>query len=75
MIIEAISVDEDVTYSWHVLASDWQPEESKLLFSIVVDLWVTMRGFAYASAWMEEHKIDSQKNIQKSKGLRKTIST
>ena len=74
-IIEAITVDEDIIYSWDVLASDWQPEESKLLFSMVVDLWVTMRGFAYASAWMEKHKIDSQKNIQKSKGLRKTIST
>ena len=24
---EAISVDKDVTYSWHVLASDWQPEK------------------------------------------------
>ena len=75
IIIEAICLDEDVNCSWRVVASDWQPEESKLLFSMIVDLWVKMRGFAYASAWMEKHKLDSKKNLQKSKGLRKTITT
>ena len=30
MIIEAICSDKDVNCSWHVVASDWQPEENKL---------------------------------------------
>jgi hypothetical protein len=36
-------------------------------------MWITVRGFSYASAWVEKMKVAQQKTTQKSKGLRKTI--
>ena len=38
---------------------------------MIVDLWVTMRGFSYASAWNEKYKQAKQKTTRKSKGVRK----
>ena len=32
---------------------EWEPEESQVLFNMIVDLWVTIRGFSYTCSWME----------------------
>ena len=42
---------------------------------MVVDLYVTIRGFAFANAWVEQYKAATKTNLQKSKGLRKKINT
>ena len=41
------------------------------LLTLVVDMWVTIRGFSHASAWVEKYKVEQKKSTQKSKGLRK----
>lgn len=40
------------------------------LLEMVVAQWVKIRGFSYASAWVEQYK-ETQKNLKKSKGVRK----
>jgi len=40
---------------------------------MVAELWVTVRKYAFTSAWMELHKQAQKKGIQKSQALRKTI--
>jgi len=36
-----------------------------------MELFVTIRGFSYASAWLEKYKQKNKKGTQKSKSLRK----
>ena len=67
--------DEDVLFYWSIVSSDWAKEEAEQLLKMVVDLYVTIRGFAFASAWVEEYKACTKTNLQKSKGLRKKINT
>ena len=43
------------------------------LLKCIVDLFVTVCGFSYASAWIEKHKQSEKKSTQRSKGLRKKI--
>ena len=63
MIIVAICLDKYVNCSWHVVRLTGSPRKTScMLFSIIVDLWVTMREFAYASAWMEKQKSKGLKN-------------
>lgn len=39
---------EPVKVHWDHLSSEWEEEESTLLFNMVTGLWVTMRGFSLA---------------------------
>ena len=74
-LIREVSLDESVKSHWNTISAEWGEEESKVLFNMIVDLWVTMRGFSYTSTWMEHHKIETKKSVQKSKGLRKNLNS
>ena len=51
---------DEVKTFWTWLSNEWKDEDSKLLFRMVVELFVTVRGFSYASAWIEQrHKIST----------------
>ena len=65
--------DEDVAFFWSLLSADWGEDDSKALLELFVDMFLTIRGFLFASAWMEKYKAASAKTLQKSKGLRKTL--
>ena len=65
--------NEDVQFHWSILSAEWNIEEEKALLPMILDLWVTIRGFSYASAWNEKYKCEQQKSTQKSKGVRKEL--
>ena len=65
--------NEDVLFYWSMIGSDWEEDESAALLPMVVNLWVTVRGFSYASAWVEKYKAKHKKSVQKSKGVRKQL--
>lgn len=44
---------DEVKYHWNTLSVNWEAEEGKVLLPMIIQLWVTMRGFAYVSAWVE----------------------
>ena len=50
-IMEHILKNENVQFHWSIVACDWE-EEAEALLQQVVKVWVTMRGFSYASAWV-----------------------
>ena len=49
-IMEHILKNEDVQFHWSIVAGGWEEEEAEALLQQVVKMWVTMRGFLYASA-------------------------
>ena len=71
--IANIQASEDVLFHWAFLSANWEREEEQALFPMITELWVTMCGFAFASAWVEKHKERSKKTSQKSKGIRKHL--
>ena len=64
----AVPSNEDVQFYWTLLSVEGGGEASKLLLSMLIDLWVTIRGFSYASSWMEEYKRANKGTVRKSKG-------
>ena len=73
-IAKHIIESEEVLFYWSILSAPWEDEDvEKELLSMVSNLWVTIRGFSYASAWIEKFKNKSKKTTQKSKGIRKTL--
>lgn len=73
LAVDNIANNEEVVFFWSLLSSDWQEEEAAELLGMVIEHWVTIRGFSFASAFMEKYKQEKQKTTQKSKGIRKTL--
>ena len=54
--ISGICKNEDVLFYWELLSGMCETEERDYLLKLIAELWIVIRGFAYASGWMEEHK-------------------
>lgn len=70
---QAIIDSEDVQFFWSILSADWEEASASALLQMIVNHWVKIRGFSYASAWVEEYKRTQKKTTQKSKGVRKQL--
>ena len=65
-----ITSDEDVHFNWCITAADFGEAEEKILLEMIIELWVTIRGFSFVSGWIEQYKQANKKTLQKSKALR-----
>ncbi len=73
-LVASIEADEDVAFYWCMVAVDMEETGTTLLKSII-ELWITIRGFFFASVWVELCKQSASKSLQRSKGLRKKLFT
>lgn len=72
---EKVTGNEDVQFYWTLLSQDIdEPDHAQELLTNIVELWVTVRGFSMTATWMEVYKRKEKKTLQKSTGLRKSIS-
>ena len=72
-VISAIIENEEVQFQWSVLTSDIPTKEADDVLLMMTKLWTTIRGFSFASDWLEFYKQNKQLSIQKSKPLRQDI--
>lgn len=73
-LISSIASDSDVDFHWCLLAVDIREEEDAAeLLHRVIEAWLTMRGFAISSMWLEEYKRATKQNLKKEKSLRKEL--
>ena len=67
----AILSCEDMLFFWSIDTIQLDENEEKLLLK--TKLWITVRGFAYTSAWIEQYKQKKSQVLQKKKALCKTL--
>ena len=72
-MIEAVSNDTDVQFHWSMISVDIADEHAIQLLKEIIGLWVTIRGFSIARAWLEDYKQKSKGSVSKSKPLRKEL--
>jgi hypothetical protein len=68
-ISKKLHANEDVDGRWCQATG----KRLKAMLELVVNLFLTIRGFAYTSVWPEQYKAASAKTLQKSKGLRRGL--
>ena len=75
ILIEKLLKDEDVLFQWcfGFAASDINNEAGLMILRQMVDLYVTIRGFAFAETCLEMYKWAKETTISKKKALRKEI--
>ena len=56
-----------------IIQNEEEDDDADAVLDMIIDLWITIRGYAYCSSWIEFHKKEHQRGLQKSKALRKTL--
>ena len=72
-VVSAVTESEDVLLHWCILSAETEEKDAKVVFDMIVDLWITVRGFSFASLWVEVYKREKKRGLQHSKALRKEI--
>lgn len=66
--------DEEVLFAWSIASVELDDRTSATLLRMIVELWLTIRGFSFAGAFIEQYKNATKKGLQRSKALRKQVS-
>ena len=72
-LIEEIVSDDDIQFYWSMISVDLDSHVGEQLLQEIVQLWVTIRGFSTAGAFVEQDKQVTEKATKKSTGLRKGL--
>ena len=70
--------NEEVQFHWSIAPAAFDVDDIEVHDNVlrrIAELYLTIRGFSYASAWVEEYKQTHKKSTQRSKGLRKRLYT
>lgn len=67
-----IKEDDDVQFHWVMLACRMEEEVSENILDSIVYLYITVRGFSFASSVLERYKKETKKGTQKAKTLRQS---
>lgn len=73
-VIEKVVTNEDVLHQWSFCMLDADEHISNAILQRVVELYIRIRGFAFASSCIELYKQSSKKALSKKKALRTQLN-
>lgn len=63
--------DEEVLFAWEIASVELDDKTGTILLKMIVQQWLTIRGFSFAGAFIEQYKNTTKKGLQQSKALHK----
>ena len=60
-VVQSTATDEEVLFYWSIISAEWE-EEEQILLRMIIELWVTIRGFSFARSMMEMYKQAQKKS-------------
>ena len=73
-IIDHLTNNGDALFQWCLLTAHIPDSAASLLLKKIIELYVTVCGFAFASSCVEMYKQQTKLSLQRKTALRKTIS-
>ena len=75
-VLDSVLSNDDLLFKWSLLTSTTIGDDmGNIILKKLAELYVTIRGFAFASSCLELYKQQHKKKTQKSKALRKKLVT
>ena len=68
---QKLLTNDEVEFHWETLSTNWEEQESRALLSIIIDYYLTIRGYAFASNWMEQYKNSTKRRSRNPKEYEK----
>ena len=72
-VVCSIMKNVDVLFYWSMASASFEEGKSNIVLDKIVKLWVTVRGFAFTSGWIELYKLLKKTTTQKKKPLRESL--
>ncbi|SMN01231.1 hypothetical protein SPONN_2327 [uncultured Candidatus Thioglobus sp.] len=72
-VFAILSEDNEIQFHWSMMAFDLDEETSPCVFAEILKLFITVRGFAYASAIVDDYKRTCGLTNKRKKALRKEL--
>lgn len=72
-IVDEIVSDDDVQFHWSMISVDIDHDAGEQLLQQIIQLYLTIRGFSTAGAFVEQYKQITEKTTRKSTSLRKGL--
>ena len=67
--MKALLKSDDLLFEWYLIAVEADDDISTLVLEKIVELYVTVRGIAFAKSCMGMYKHAKEKTVQKSRAL------
>lgn len=74
LLINELLKNDDLLFEWLFCSNQMNNETGMLLLKYIVELYVTVRGFAFASSCLELYKQSQKTTVTKQKALRKKLT-
>lgn len=72
--LDSLCKDDDIQFEWCMVSAQMEDElASQELLKKILDLWLSIRGFSCAGAYVEQYKQCTKVSSNKSVGLRKGL--
>ena len=68
VLMDAVTSNDDILFYWSIASAEFGQEDETILLQDITKLWITVRGFAYVSGWVEQCKPLKCSTIQKKNG-------
>ncbi len=75
ILFNSVMSNEDILFKWSIFGSDLDNDDGKVLLEMIVRHYIKIRGFSFASTFVELYKMENKKTLQKGKGLHKQLFT
>ncbi len=63
VLAEKVIEEIDVQFYWYLITQDLSVTEEVELLQELIQLWITIRGFSFASSWLELYKEATKSNV------------
>lgn len=74
-LMEFVMKDDDVLFYWCLAGQIEGDEAADKSLVMIVNMWITIRGFSFARSIMEIYKQETKKGTEKAKSLRSSLFT
>ncbi len=64
LALRKIADNEDVLFHWDVIAINWEPSEAKEFLQMIMEQYITVRGFSFVNGFMELYKQSNKKTTE-----------
>lgn len=66
--------DENVLFYWCMLTTDIKDDKAKILLTMIIDVFITVRGFSFTKSVMELYKLATKKINPEIQSIKKDTS-
>lgn len=72
-LVQIVLADDDVQFWWSLVCATLENDLANVLLEKIARLWITLRGFSFSSAIVEQYKQSTKSSLKRKRSLRNDL--